>query len=173
MTEYLINELSHGIGMDTSWTAAMLTGQTINDCMAANMNAYVWWYLVRYYGPMCDGKYLRKGELTKKGYVMSQYARFVRPGDVRVESTIFPPTNSIRLTAYKDNESSKTVIVALNQYTTPMEVAISVQNGEVGTLTPYTTSAAKDVSKGDDLPVTEGKIIVTLAALSVTTFVSN
>jgi len=86
--------------------------------MMANMNAYIWWYIVRYYGPIADGEtstsfpdeeFSEKGELTKKGYVMSHFARFIRPGYYKVKSTTVG--QNVFITSYKDSLSSKTVIV--------------------------------------------------------------
>ncbi|HQT92827.1 MAG TPA: xylanase, partial [Candidatus Kryptobacter bacterium] len=44
MTEYLV--------LDTNWSAVLGTAKSINDCMNCQMSAYVWWYIVRYYGPI-------------------------------------------------------------------------------------------------------------------------
>lgn len=77
MTEYLTT--------DTSWSASLRVAKQINDCMYDDMSAYVWWYIVRFYGPIGDGTYgTLPGQVTKRGYVMSQYAKFVRPGYYRV-----------------------------------------------------------------------------------------
>lgn len=114
MTEYLINSgSSTPNSIDTGWTGAMQTAKSINDCMNANMSAYVWWYIVRYYGPIDDGTFnsSNTGNVTHKGYVMSQFARFVRPGFYRVSATSSPLSN-VYVTAYKDG--AKVVIVALN-----------------------------------------------------------
>jgi len=86
MTEYLINSGStsstNPTSVDTGLVGAMQTAKSIHDCMVANMSAYVWWYIVRFYGPIDDGTFnsANAGNITTKGYVMSQIARFVRPG---------------------------------------------------------------------------------------------
>ena len=50
MTEYLINSGSTSgtspNSTDTGWAGAIQTAKSINDCMSANMSAYVWWYIV-------------------------------------------------------------------------------------------------------------------------------
>ncbi len=98
MTEFL--------DLDTSWPQVLATGKQIHDCMVAGMNAYVWWYIVRYYGPI-----LEDGTVSKRGFVMSQYARFVRPGYVRVNVTANPQTD-VYITGYTNG--SKVVLVAVN-----------------------------------------------------------
>jgi len=175
MTEYLINSPGSGTNMDTSWTAALETAKSINRCMSVGMSAYVWWYIVRYYGPIDDGTYnsAGKGSITRKGYAMSQFSRFIRPGFYRVESSISPTSNSVEVTAYKDPSSSKVVIVAVNSGTTQVENVFRIQNGGVITFTPYTTSETKNCNQGEEVNVTNGSFTYTLEPSSITTFVSN
>ncbi|MCB9208672.1 MAG: T9SS type A sorting domain-containing protein [Ignavibacteriales bacterium] len=173
MTEYLINSPGSGANMDTSWNAAMETAKSINNCMNANMNSYVWWYLVRYYGPICDGTYLRKGEVTKKGYAMSQFSRFIRPGFYRIESSISPTTSSVEISAYKDPNTSKIVIVAINTSGSDIEQTFRLSNSENIAFTPYTSSLKKDCEAGNQIISSEGLFKITLGGESITTLVSE
>jgi len=151
--------------------------------MEANMNAYVWWYIVRYYGPIGDGEisatypnenFAKKGEVTKRGYIMSQFARFIRPGYHRVESIIYPALTKVNVTAYKDSLSSKFVIVATNTGSTQAETVIRFQNGTTTTtFISYTTSETKNCEQGPEFNVTGSNLIYTLDPSSITTFVSN
>ena len=158
MTEHLV--------LDTTWTAVFGTGKEIYDCMNAGMNAYIWWYIVRFYGPIHENGYV-----TKRGYVMSQYSRFIRPGYHRVLTTI--PRGKVFLTGYKS--SSKLVIVALNTDTSKVAQTISLQNlwGTAASVTPYVTSSTKDCQQGSVIPISDGSFTDTLDASSVTTFVAN
>jgi glucuronoarabinoxylan endo-1,4-beta-xylanase len=157
MTEHLV--------LDTSWTASLGTGKEINDCMNAGMNAYIWWYIRRYYGPMRDD-----GTISKRGYVMSQYARFVRPGYTNVSATA-APQSYIDVTAYTNG--SKVVIVALNRNSSPRGQTFVIQNGSVSIFTPYVTSSTQNCVQGSDITVSGNSFSVDLAASSITTFVSN
>lgn len=157
MTEYL--------DLDTDWAADLYTGKDINDCMNAGMNAFVWWYIVRYYGPIHEDGYI-----TKRGYVMAQYARFVRPGFFRVDATANPHTG-VYMTAYKNN--SKVVIVAVNTGSSRIFQTFRIQNGTVATFTPYVTSRTKSCTQAPDISVSSDSLAATLDASSVTTFVSN
>ncbi|MBM4170137.1 MAG: xylanase [Ignavibacteria bacterium] len=51
MTEYLINSGNppSNFSIDTGWTGGLQTAKSIHDVMNAGMNAYIWWYIVRYY----------------------------------------------------------------------------------------------------------------------------
>ncbi len=174
MTEYLINSPGSGPDMDTSLKGAIATAASIHDVMNAGMNAYIWWYIVRYYGPIADGERADpKGSVTKKGYVMSQYARFVRPGFVRVFVQIPRTPLPVYLTAYKS--SSKVVIVALHTGSSSIDQPIKIQNlpGTITTLTPYVTSKTKNCEPGSAITVTNGSFTATLADSSITTFVAE
>jgi glucuronoarabinoxylan endo-1,4-beta-xylanase len=174
MTEYLINTDGNGPNMDTSWAAALLTAQSINGCMNAGMSAYVWWYIVRFYGPISDGTYVTKGEVTKKGYVMSQFARFIRTGFHRVESSVSLSIGKVSATAYKDPATSKVVIIAINSDSAQAESVFRMQNGAMTTaFIPYTTSETKNCEKGNEFVVTNGNFTYNLEPSSITTFVSN
>jgi len=182
MTEYLFGE--NNSGNNLSW--AITLAQNINDVMKSDMSAYVWWTIVRYYGPIGDGEkaaspqdpnevYPKKGEVTKKGHVMSQFSKFIRPGYYRVESGIYPPVTGagVDVTAYKDPLSSKVVVVAINAGSAPAQCAFRLKKGARMTFTPYTTSGTKNCEQGKVFEVTDGSYTFTIEASSITTFVLN
>lgn len=179
MTEHY-TESSHSANL---WPLAFNVAVEIQNVMKANMNAYVWWYIVRFYGPIGDGEksasfpnedYARKGEVTKRGYIMSQFSRFIRPGFYRVESSIVPSASKVSVTAYKDLSYSKIVIVAVNSGSTEAETVLRIQNGTMTTtFTPYTTSGTKNCEQGNAVNITDGNFTYTMEPQSITTFVSN
>jgi glucuronoarabinoxylan endo-1,4-beta-xylanase len=176
MTEYLINSGNPptNLSIDTGWTGGLQTARSIHHVMNAGMNAYIWWYLVRYYGPIDDGTLGGvAASVTKKGYVMSQYARFIRPGFVRVLVQIPRSPLPVYLTAYKSG--SKVVIVALNTGPSSIDQPISIRNiaGTITTLTPYVTSKTKNCEEQSDIVVLHGSFTATLPDSSVTTFVGD
>jgi glucuronoarabinoxylan endo-1,4-beta-xylanase len=159
MTEHLV--------LDTTWTAVLATGREIHDCMDAGMNAYVWWYIVRYYGPIGED-----GNVTKRGYVMSQFARFVRPGFHRIQCNPAPQRNVV-ISSYKDGASSKVVIVVLNTSASATQQGFAVASGSMTSFASYTTSQTKNCVQGIDIPATNGRFAVSLDPSSITTFVSK
>jgi len=160
--------MTEHLELDTSWTAVLATGNEINNCMLAGMNAYVWWYIVRFYGPISED-----GEVTKRGYFMSQFARFVRPGYYRVECRPTPQRH-IFVTAFKDSSSSKVILVVLNtNSSSSIQQTFTIPDGNITALTPYTTSRTKNCEQAGDVTVTNGSVTVTVEASSITTFVSH
>ncbi|MCW8850847.1 MAG: T9SS type A sorting domain-containing protein [Melioribacteraceae bacterium] len=178
MTEYLMGD--NNSGNNLPWAIAL--AKNINDVMKANMNAYVWWTMIRYYGPIGDGTsaanpedpretYPAKGEVTKKGFVLAQFAKFIRPGFIRVESRDYPVTSNIYSSAYMDPESSKMVLVLINTNESEVEQYIKINELGMGTFVTYTTSASKNCEKGDDFILADGVAKITLEPQSITTFV--
>ena len=164
--------MTEHLDTNTTWPAVLATGKEIHDCMNVGMNAYIWWYIVRFYGPIDDGERGGiKGNVTKRGYVMSQYSRFIRPGYVRVYATI--PRGAVFVTAYKSG--SKFVIVALNTGSSPAVQTIRSQNlaGGTAVVSPYVTSQTKNCTQESDIAVSNESFTTTLDASSVTTFVGD
>jgi glucuronoarabinoxylan endo-1,4-beta-xylanase len=156
------------------WPLALDVGTEIHDVMIAGMSAYVWWYIVRYYGPIADGTYAPKGTVTKRGWIMSQFARFIRPGYLRVQCDDNPQSD-VFVSAYRDSISSKVVIVAINtSFWQDKNQTFVFQNGDVGIVIPYVTSETEDCSEGSSIVLTGDSLFnVTLDAESVTTFVGG
>jgi glucuronoarabinoxylan endo-1,4-beta-xylanase len=168
MTEHY-TESSHS-GND--WPLALDVGTEMHNVMTAGMSAYVWWYIVRYYGPIADGTYATKGEVTKRGYIMSQFARFIRPGDLRVECDDNPQFG-VYLSAYRDSTLSKVAIVAVNTAPFSRSQTFAFEDGDVEIFTPYVTSGSKSCSEETSILVINDSLDVTLDAQSVTTFLSG
>ena len=169
MTEHLI--------LETDWQDNLATGKEILDCMNAGMSAYIWWYIVRFYGPIYDdGNHedtppeAVPGEISKRGYVMSNFARFVRPGFFRIDATENPQEN-VFITAYKDD--SKIVIVVVNNNLSSVEQTFELENGTTGKFIPYVTSETKNCKQESDITVSNGIFASTLDGSSITTFVSD
>lgn len=159
--------MTEHLELDTTWTAVLATGREIHDCLEAGMNAYIWWYIVRYYGPVGED-----GNVTKRGYVMSQYARFVRPGYYKVKCNPFPQRN-VWVSSFRDSTSAKVVLVVLNAADSAVPQTFTVVNGSMASFTPYTTSQTRNCERGTDIAVANGGFTVMLDASSITTFVSN
>ena len=170
MTEHYTDSENSG----NLWPLAMDVGLDIHKVMAAGMNAYIWWYIVRFYGPISDGTMDsgEKGDVTKRGYIMSHYSRFIRPGYYRVECNPMPQS-SVYVTAYKDPASSKMVIVAINNSTREKNQAFTFENNQVNVLTPYVTSETKNCELASDIPISNNKFQATLDEKSITTFIGD
>ncbi|MEO0292652.1 MAG: T9SS type A sorting domain-containing protein [candidate division WOR-3 bacterium] len=157
-----------------TWKAALLTGKEIHDCLVSGMSAYLWWYIVRFYGPISDGERNsgNKGEVTKRGFVMSQFSRFIRPGYLRIKCND-NPQNGIYVSAYKDSTSSTIVIVAINLSIYTKNLTFVFKNGAVKAFIPYVTSKTENCSPKNHIVVKNDSLNITLPEGSITTFVSS
>jgi glucuronoarabinoxylan endo-1,4-beta-xylanase len=148
------------------WPEALDVSYHINNAMVdGEFQAYVWWYIRRQYGPMKED-----GTISKRGYNMAHFSKFVRPGYVRVDATKNPNTN-IYVSAYKGN--NKVVIVAINRGTSAASQSFTLQNGTASTVSSWLTDATRNLAAGSALSVTNGSFTAQLPAQSVTTFVAD
>jgi glucuronoarabinoxylan endo-1,4-beta-xylanase len=163
MTEvYVPNSSSDA---DTYPEALDVSENIHNALVVGNMNAYVWWYIRRSYGPMKED-----GTISKRGYCMAQYSKFVRPGDVRIEATEQPADN-VYISAYK-NDSGQVTVVAINKGTESYSQNFTVSSGEKITgVSRYRTSASESLAYTADLTAGETSFWAQLPAESVSTFI--
>lgn len=148
-----------------AWPLALDVGTELHNCMAANFNAYIWWYIRRSYGLIDDS-----GIVTKRGSIMAQYAKFVRPGFVRISATPVPATN-LNVTAYKSDTC--VVVVVVNKNTMAKTISFSLQNTEISSLNKFTTSETKNVKDEGSITHSRTSFNAVVDAQSVTTFVAK
>lgn len=168
MTEHYLNPT----GSQPAIGDALRMAKEINDSMTvADYNAYVWWWVADWNpgsGMTNTGLVNASYQPTYFGWAMAQYARFVRPGYVRVDATANPAT-SVYVSAYQGNGHS--VIVAINMGTSAASVAFIIQNQTLTSLTPYQTTGSATVAQQSAVSVTNSQFNYSLPAQSITTFV--
>ena len=147
------------------WPVALHVGKEIHDCMTANFSAYVWWYIRRAYGLITEDS-----NVSKRGYVMSQFTKFVRPGFLRIAASP-PPNPNVYVTAYKNN--AQIIVVAVNSNDFAQTVNLNFLNTCQNQFSVYTTSATKNVAYDGVVTLTNLGASVTLEAQSITTYVSH
>jgi glucuronoarabinoxylan endo-1,4-beta-xylanase len=148
------------------WPLALDVGTEVHQSMAANFNAYIWWYIRRSYGFLTEN-----GQVSKRGYIMSQYARFVRPGYKRIGATE-KPYSDVLVTAYKGPDN-KIVMVVVNNGSGSRNLNITLQNTNVGNFVKYSTSDSLNVGYGGTSKVTNNAVSVFVEPKSIATFVSE
>jgi O-glycosyl hydrolase len=161
MTEHYTESSNSG----DAWPLALDVGTEIHKNMAANFSAYIWWYIRRSYGPI-----LENGKVSKRGHIMAQYARFVRPGFTRIGAST-PSASGLNVTAYKNG--SQVAVVVVNTSSSSQTTTLNVRNGCVESFAKYTTSGTKNVAKETSVTLSANSASVTVDAQSVTTFVSE
>lgn len=115
MTEYLINWNSAGTPRDFDWSIdAFSFANSINDALLGNVNAWVHYSAKRYYAMMGDGTNgTAAGEITKRGYILSQYAKYTT-GTTRIESSWNDGTGQLKGSAYIAEGGDKIALTVIN-----------------------------------------------------------
>ncbi|WP_405340846.1 carbohydrate-binding protein [Fibrobacter sp.] len=148
---------------------AMDVGYEIHRAMViGNFNQYTWWYIRRCYGLIMEKDFGNKlqipqneiGKISKRGYVLSQFARFIRPGAVRVGATAKPEAN-LFASAYKSADGDSVIVVLVNRdYKNDKSVTVKVQGADVQSFHVYTTSEAKNAKYEGEVEVKNGEVTV-------------
>lgn len=148
------------------WPEALEVSYHIHNAMVlGDFQAYVWWYIRRQYGPMKED-----GTISKRGYNMAHFSKFVRPGYVRVDASA-NPSNGVYISAYKGD--NKAVIVAINKNTSAVSQKFTFQNGTGGSVSSWITDGSRNLAAGSSYRVSGNTFTAQLPARSVTTFVTS
>ena len=149
-----------------TWPEALDVAENIhNGLVVGNMSAYVWWYIRRYYSPIKED-----GTISKRGYMMAQYSKYVRPGDVRIAATEQPADN-VYVSAYKGSDNQVT-IVAVNKGTEGYAQQFSVSSdAEITDIDRYRTTGTENLAETQNLEFSDNTFWAQLPAESVSTFV--
>ena len=146
------------------WPEAIKVSENIhNGLVVGNLNAYVWWYIRRNYSPMNEN-----GTISKRGYCMAQFSKFVRPGDVRVDATEQPATN-VLVSAYKNNKNQVTIVAVNNSddgYAQQFSVGMNISDVD-----RWRTTSNENLAKTENLEYSGDSFWAQLPARSVSTFV--
>ncbi len=177
MTEYLMNLNTGNAGAPkwTTYSEAAKWGETIkmlvsvHDAMMSNWNAYIWWYLQRFYSFIGDGEEgTTNGAVLKRGFAFAHFARFVRPGFIRI-GTETALNYYLKISAYK--KDNQVVIVVINPEAFPIG---NVQiNGITQTNAVTYTSSDASVMSQKTGTISDKKLTFDAPANSVTTIVLN
>jgi glucuronoarabinoxylan endo-1,4-beta-xylanase len=146
------NSWPNALGVATEMHHAFVDGQ---------FNLYTWWYIVRSYGPISSN-----GMVSKRGWCMAQFSKFIRPGFYRVDGTA-TPTSGVYLSAYKG--TSDVVIVIVNTNNSAEPLTISIDGSSIASYDRFTTSSSKSLANDGTVDVSNGSVTLSLDAQSVTT----
>jgi hypothetical protein len=181
-----------GGGRDLGMQTALFVARLIhNDIAVANAASWQWWTSltrVDYKDGLIyldDGKsnggtepnYVRNdGEFhdSKLLWALGNYSLFVRPGMQRVDvpnQNELDAANDVMLTAYKDVQNKKLIVVAVNCGKSPQKYKFNLSKGTIKSneLTPYITSENSNLKRTAAQKINDLEI----PARSVVTFVGE
>jgi glucuronoarabinoxylan endo-1,4-beta-xylanase len=151
---------------DTTYTANLNTAVEIHNCFTkANFSAYIWWYGKRFYGAIGQ-----EGAVTKRGYFISQFARFIKEGAIRLGAAANSRAD-VLISAYKNG--TKKVVVAINTGSGQVNQTIAFKDATATTVVPYLTSASKNAEQGTAITLSNNSFVYAIPPNSVVTFVEQ
>jgi glucuronoarabinoxylan endo-1,4-beta-xylanase len=159
---------------DPSMTSAITMLRMMHDHLTvANMNAWHWWALIHTENPISDPArqnpaLIQAGVTFKRAYALGNFAKFVRPGMVRISATASPATD-ILVSAYRDDAQFS--IVAINASSQQRTQKFWVEGAQLGQVVPWITSDSFSLEKQAVLTGTDS-FSYSLPAKSVVTFVN-
>ncbi|MGW4808713.1 cellulose binding domain-containing protein [Kitasatospora sp. NPDC004272] len=147
------------------WPQALGVGEHMHHALVdGGFQAYVWWYIRRGYGPMRED-----GQISKRGAVMAHFAKFVRPGHVRLDAPANPQAN-VWTSAYQGG--SAVTVVAVNQGAAAVSQQFTLAGGTAPAgVSAWVTDATRTLAAQAGPVPAGGSFTAVLPAQSVTTFV--
>lgn len=158
--------MTEHLDTDTNYTANLNTAVEIHNCFTkANFSAYIWWYGKRYYGLVGQD-----GIVTKRGYIMSHFARFIKEGAIRL-GTGTNTRSDVFISAYKNG--TKKVVVAINTTAGQVNQTIAFKDATAASVVPYVTTSFKNAEQGSAITVSGNSFVYAMPPNSVVTFVEQ
>lgn len=106
------------------------------------------------------------GEIPKRGYACSRFARFIRPGFVRIDAAI-SRGNSLMASAYEGQEQ---IVAAIINPETTTEASLYIQVPEAETATAYVADLNKN-REARPVDIKDDTVIVDILPKNVTTVI--
>jgi glucuronoarabinoxylan endo-1,4-beta-xylanase len=159
---------------DAGMSSGLWTAQKIHDSLVnGGVSVFHWWWL-NPSGFDGDGALIIRGQLARRGSVLGNWSRFVRPGFFRVQATVLPQLG-VNVSAFADPATGRVVVVAINTTAMPATQAFVITGGAVSAdVTPWITSKELALVAQAPIAVTGGTTFsYELPAESVTSFVSH
>jgi glucuronoarabinoxylan endo-1,4-beta-xylanase len=155
----------------TGTTGALYWAQNIHDSLTvANANAWMFYRFIDTNTAIMYGLYNTGAAAYSKTYwALGNWSKFVRPGWVRIDATA-NPTKGVYVSAFKDPSADAFAIVAVNQNSSSVSLAVSLAGfPSVTTVMPTLTSANANLVDQSSLDVSGGEFSYSLPANSVVT----
>jgi glucuronoarabinoxylan endo-1,4-beta-xylanase len=142
-----------------------------NFLTQANVSAWHYWWL-RTLQSTSDNEGLvdLNFNMSKRGYAIGNWSKFVRPGWVRIGVS---GSGAVLVSAFKDPASGSFAIAAINSDSSSASTTFSLSGLSTSTVTPWITSSSLSLAAQTSVNVSGSSFTYTLPANSITTFVAS
>jgi glucuronoarabinoxylan endo-1,4-beta-xylanase len=154
-------------GMDSALRIAIMMHAALT---VAEVNVWQYWWLL----PVSDvnSALVLSGSLSRRGYAMGNFSRWVRPGWVRIGAQPDSPQSGVYVTAYRDPTATQLVIVAINENSAAAPQTFTLSGVPVVAVTPWVTDDNVALQASAPVPAL-GSFSYDLGPRSITTFVGT
>ncbi len=136
MTEYLINHGDNDNTTPYTWDDALLFARVVNTSMLANYNVWCHYALKSSYGMIGDGTCgTTNGEVTKRGYALSHFAKYVT-NTTRIGHVLKDPQYGLSASAYQTANGDSIILMLIN---------IAPQSYEITLDLPFLTEGGRRI----------------------------
>ena len=140
-----------------------------------SVNAWVWYWAVCPTYSSGSGNsngclISATGTVAIRAYVIGQYAKFVRPGMVRIGTTRNGLASGITVSAYKNTSTNAFAVVATNTSGSAVNQTFTFSGVSPTSVTPVITSATQSMASLETITLSGGSFTYTLPAQSIITF---
>lgn len=145
---------------------------SVHQSMDVDWNAYIWWWMLRFYSFIGDGQSefgTERGEVLKRGWAFSHYSYFVRPGYTRIGADIEGSSN-VYITAYQGDDERMVVVILNRSEQSFVDVPVELSE-PANTVDAYITSREKNREPLDVVLEDGNLVIAELGARSIVTLV--
>lgn len=143
-----------------------------SDAVAQGNAWHYWWMYPSGENASSTGALVEAGAMTKRGWALGNWARFVRPGHSGVHAT--GSTFTLRVTAFASADSRRFTVVVVNSSPSAQSLKLSLTGSAPPHLTPWETSATRSLESLAVVPPGAGGVFALAApARSITTFVGD
>ncbi|MDB4442798.1 hypothetical protein N9219_05200 [bacterium] len=165
-------EVSSFESFDGSIENALIWATNIHEFMTkVQANAWHYWWLIPN-GDDNEGLLDINGNPAKRMWAIGNFSKFVRPGYYRIgTSEAGNILGNILVSAYKDPNTGKVTIVAINDNYVSIKKTFNLIGFYPALLVPWITSDSFSLDQQPSIEISGNSFTYTLPALSVVTFV--
>ena len=175
-TEYLINwnSPSSQTPRDFLWNTDGFTfAKSVNNALLGNVNAWIHYASKRYYGLMGDGSYgTVAGDMTKRGYILSQYAKNTT-GKTRIDAKWETPTGTLEGSSYISLDGNQITLVVINSSSNTYDLKVDLPFFTTSGVQTTTSQSVNMASSPFSFSTASFRPTVQVSPSSVMTFVFN
>lgn len=164
-------EVSDFSTYDGSITSGLTYAAQIHQWLTvAQANAWHYWLLEGRNFNDNEALTDRYGNPAKRAYAMGNWAKFVRPGWVRIGTTY---SGGLLISAFRDLPGANFAVVVVNSGSSALQTISLSGAPSFASVTPWITSSTYSLVAQSPVPISSGSWTYTIPASSIVTFVAG